>query len=103
MKKTLIIMATLVGGLISTVNYASADSYHNRSFGYVPYHTGGYLFDRNQDHRGPYLNDWPNLTTVDQIKAYENKVERVFGRGRLRVPYSISRDVSTGVWTNRYG
>ena len=47
------------------------------------------------------LSDWPNLTAVDQIKAYENKVERVFGRGRLRVPYSIIRDDSTGVWTVR--
>ncbi len=102
MKKTLIIMVVLVGGIISTVNYASADSYHYRSFGYVPYHTGGYLFDRNQDHRGPSLNGWPNLTAVDQIKAYENKVERVFGRGRLRVPYSINRDVSAGVWKVRY-
>ena len=27
MKNTLIIMATLVGGFISTVNYASANSY----------------------------------------------------------------------------
>ena len=102
MKKTLIIMVVLVGGIISTVNYVSADPYHYKSFGYIPYHTGGYLFDRNQDHRGLSLNDWPNLTAVDQIKAYENKVERVFGRGRLRVPYSISRDVSTGVWIVRY-
>ena len=99
MKKTLIIMVALVGGLISTVNYASANSYHYKSDGYIPYHTGGYLFSRN---RGPSLNDWPNLTAIDQIKAYEKKVERVFGRGRLRVPYSITRDVSTGGWTVRH-
>ena len=47
------------------------------------------------------LSDWPKLTADDQIKANENKVERVFGRGRLRVPYSIIRDDSTSVWTVR--
>ena len=49
MKKTLIIMATLVGGLISSLNYASANSYEIRSNifngGYTVYSGGSAVSD----------------------------------------------------------
>ena len=83
MKKILIIMVALVGGIYFTATYASANSHHYKSYGYIPYPTGNNLSNCYRGYRGPSPDDWPYLKS-------EDPVERFFGRGPLRGPCSMS-------------